>query len=283
MAAAELNYADIMAFYLDRIDTIDQAEGGLNSVASINPHAMAQARAADAAIASGGMSEDPLFGLGVLVKDNINTHDVPTTAGTMALAGFYPAVDAPVVQELTRHGAIVLGKANLSEWANFMSLRMPSGYSSFAGQTFNPFGPGTISPLGSSSGSAVAVSANLAPVALGTETTGSIVAPAAINSVVGFKPTRGTISGDGVVPLASSLDTVGPIARTVRDAAALLNASLPEGKKLSPEFTPDALRGATLAVAPMGDEQWDQRLVEVLEAAGPVLCRLWHIRKAWTT
>ncbi|WP_158256166.1 amidase family protein [Corynebacterium sp. 13CS0277] len=273
VARGELTYEQIMGFYLDRIARIDQTEGGLNSFSTLNPEALAEARAADAARAAGQAGDSPLFGLGVAVKDNISTTGLPTTAGTMALAEFTPT-DAPLVAQLRARGAIVLGKANMSEWANYMSSRMPSGYSSYSGQTFNPFGPGVISPSGSSSGSAVAVTANLAPVALGTETTGSLVSPAAVNSVVGFKPSHELVDGRGVVPLALSLDTVGSMGRSVADAAALLHAVVPDGAAPTPHFDAAALAGSRLGVVASGDDAVDAQVRAALEAAGATLVPL---------
>lgn len=172
----DLNYTQLTAFYLDRIRRFDTGAKGVNSVLEINPAAIAQAKLADAS----SVNRDGLHGIPVLVKDNINTKDMPTSAGAFALKDFRPAEDAPVVSNLLKNGAIVLGKANLSELANYMAMRMPSGYSSKGGQTHNPINPIVISPSGSSSGSAAAVAADLAPIALGTETTGSLVSPAAV-------------------------------------------------------------------------------------------------------
>lgn len=223
VAAGTLRYAELTAFYLDRIARYDKGDGGINAVVQVNPEAMARARALDAAR---DKDKGPLYGIPVLLKDNINAKGMATSAGTHALMNYEPKDDAPAVARLLSEQAIILGKANLSELANFVDENMPNGYSSRLGQTRNPFAPGYLSPLGSSAGSAAAVAANLAPVSLGTETTGSIIAPAAIHSLVGMKPTWGRISTEGVLPLAASLDTVGPIAKSVRDAAALYNAAV---------------------------------------------------------
>src|SRR5208282_2938376 len=164
----------------------------------------------------------PLHGMPVLIKDNIETADrMMTTAGSRALEGWYAPGDAPLVARLRAAGAVILGKTNLSEWANFRSSHSSSGWSGRGGQTHNPYALNR-TPSGSSSGSAVAVAANLCAVAVGTETDGSIVSPASINGIVGIKPTVGLVSRTGVIPISHSQDTAGPMARTVRDAALLL-------------------------------------------------------------
>lgn len=263
----ELTYTELTAFYLDRIATIDQAESGVNSVTELNPKAMEQARAADIAERD-ERANKPLFGLSVLIKDNVNTKDMPTSAGTVALAEFTPAENAPVVDSILSNGAIVLGKAAMSEMANFMSPRMPTGYSGKQGQTHNPFAPLKFSPLGSSTGSAVSVAANMATVSIGTETSGSIIAPAAVNSVVGFKPSIGTIDAAGVIPLAATLDTVGTMGRSVSDAVALYNGSVEADKRLPMMFDADSLRGARIGFAPLGDEHVDNAVRDALSGLG---------------
>lgn len=218
-----LSYEELTAFYLDRIARLDKGEGGINAVIVVNREALAQARKLDGQKTP---ARTPMFGMPVLLKDNINTADLPTSGGTLALKDFQPAQDAPLVARLREQGAIILGKANLSELANFVDFNMPNGYSSRIGQTHNPLKPLMISPLGSSSGSAAAVALNLCAASLGTETTGSIIAPAYIHSLVGLKPTKGMISTEGVLPLSSTMDAVGPIARSVKDAVAMYNAAL---------------------------------------------------------
>lgn len=220
----DLTYKEITAICLYRIKTVDQNRHGLNSVVAVAPDAVRQAVRKDEELAGRRLSGEtgglpPLFGIPVMVKDNINTYDMPTSAGAVAFSDFIPVEDASVVDALRKEGAIILGKNNLSEFAYFVSSVMPSGYSGVKGQTVNPFGPIKISPSGSSSGSAVSVAANLVPVSIGTETAGSIVGPAAANSVVGFKPSRGWVPGDGIFPLIRKVDTPGPIAKTVRDVA----------------------------------------------------------------
>jgi amidase len=202
--------------YLARIEAIDRAGPGLHAVLAVNPQALAQARACDAAKLRG-----VLQGLPILVKDNIETADMPTTAGSLALLGNHTGRDAPLVARLRAAGAIILGKTNLSEWANMRGSRSVSGWSGVGGLTRNPWSPDR-SPCGSSSGSGAAVAAGLAAAAIGTETDGSVTCPASVNGIVGFKPTLGLISRHNIVPLAHSQDTAGPMGRSVRDVALLL-------------------------------------------------------------
>lgn len=261
----ELTYTELTAFYLDRIKTYDKAEKGLNSVMAVNPNAISEAKKLDAEKAE---NKNPMYGIPVLVKDNINTKDMKTSAGTIALKDFQPSENAPVIENLIKNKAIILGKANLSELANYVDTKMPSGYSSKLGQTHNPFNPVVITPSGSSSGSAVAVAANLSAVSLGTETTGSIISPAGINSIVGFKPSKDLISTEGVVPLSSTMDTVGPMTKNVKDAVALFNASIQdESKKIN--LTYDAKNLANMRIGVLkGDNT--EKLIEALKKAGAV-------------
>ncbi len=209
--------------YLRRIDEIDRAGPQLNSIAEVNPDALEIAHRLDDERESKG-PRGPLHGIPVVLKDNIATTDkMETTAGSLALLGSRPRREAYVVKKLREAGAVILGKSNLSEWANFRSSGSSSGWSARGGQVRNPYVLDR-SPCGSSSGSAVAVAANLVSVAVGTETDGSILCPSSVNGVVGIKTTLGLISRAGVVPIAHSQDTVGPIARSVTDAAILLGA-----------------------------------------------------------
>jgi len=206
--------------YIDRIETIDSL---LHSVLEVNPDALEIAAALDDERRSSG-PRGPLHGIPILLKDNIDTDDrMQTTAGSLALVGSRPAQDATVAERLRAAGAVILGKANLSEWANFRSTHSISGWSGRGGQCQNPYRIGH-NPCGSSSGSAVAVSTNLVAASLGTETDGSIVCPSATCGIVGIKPTVGLVSRAGVIPIAHSQDTVGPMTRTVADGAALLGA-----------------------------------------------------------
>lgn len=207
--------------YLDRIESLDRSGPTLRSVMEINPDALAIADERDTERKAGRI-RGPLHGIPVLIKDNIDTADrMKTTAGSLALADNTAARDAFVVHRLREAGAVLLGKTNLSEWANFRSTRSSSGWSARGGQTLNPYVLDR-NPCGSSSGTGAAISADLATVGIGTETDGSIICPAAINGLVGMKPTVGLWSRTGIIPISASQDTAGPMARTVADAAALL-------------------------------------------------------------
>src|SRR6266705_1248009 len=209
--------------FLERIEAYDRSGPRLNAVLEVNSEARDIAEALDRERVSGG-SRGPLHGIPVFLKDNIATADrLHTSAGSHALRDCIAPHDAFLVTRLREAGAVILGKANMTEWANFMTTGMPAGYSSRGGQVKNPYGE-SLSPGGSSSGSAVAVAADLCTVAVGTETSGSILSPANQNSVVGIKPTVGLVSRSGIVPIAASQDTAGPLARTVADAAILLGA-----------------------------------------------------------
>lgn len=203
------------------LDRISVVEPQINAICTLHPDALEQAERLDREAAAGGV-RGPLHGRAVLVKDNIDTHDLPTTAGSLALAHAPPpSRDAPLVQRLRDAGMVILGKTNLSEWANIRDESSTSGWSAYGGLTRNPYGLNR-SAGGSSAGSGAAVAAGLAPFAVGTETDGSITCPAAFNGCVGIKPTVGTVPTSGVVPISSSQDSPGPMAMTVRDAASLL-------------------------------------------------------------
>lgn len=248
--------------YLARIDEIDARGVGLNAVIEINPEAVAIAQALDRERTATG-PRSPLHGIPVLIKDNIDTHDrMTTTAGSLALAGSIPPRDSFVAQKLRQAGAIILGKTNLSEWANFRSSHSTSGWSGRGGLTHNPYALDR-NPSGSSSGSAVAVAASLCAVAIGTETDGSILSPASVNGIVGLKPTVGLVSRSGIIPISHSQDTAGPMARSVTDAAILLGvltgqdprdaATSGSTGKAHPDYRQflqaDGLRGARIGVA----------------------------------
>ncbi|MEL7248263.1 MAG: amidase [Bacteroidota bacterium] len=222
-AAGTYSIEELTKAYLDRIEAIDQNGPALHSVIITNPDAITIAQELDAELQAGS-SRGPLHGIPVILKDNIDTHDkMPTTAGSRALANSFPLQDAFLTKQLRAAGAIILGKANLSEWANFRGQMSSSGWSGVGGQTKNPYVT-TRNPCGSSSGSGVSVSANLTILAVGTETNGSIVCPSHANGIVGIKPTVGLISRSGVIPISFTQDTPGPMARTVRDAAIGLGA-----------------------------------------------------------
>ena len=209
--------------YLERIDDIDKDGPRLNSVIELNPDAVSIAEALDRERKAKG-ARGPLHGIPILIKDNIDTADrMMTTAGSLALVGSRPAQDAWVAKKLRDAGAVILGKTNLSEWANFRSTKSSSGWSARGGQTRNPYSTDR-NPCGSSSGSGVAPAANLCAAAIGTETDGSVVCPSSANSLVGIKPTVGLVGRSGIIPISHSQDTAGPMARTVTDAAILLGA-----------------------------------------------------------
>lgn len=223
MSSGQLTAERLTELYLERIEAIDRNGPRLNSVIEINPDALEIARVLDRERAASG-ARGPLHGIPVLIKDNIATADrMQTTAGSLALVGSRVSRDAFVARKLREAGAVILGKTNLSEWANFRGDGSSSGWSGRGGQTRNPYVLDR-TPCGSSSGSGAAIAANLAAGSLGTETDGSILCPSAINSLVGIKPTLGLTSRAGVVPIAHSQDTVGPMTRTVSDAAIMLGA-----------------------------------------------------------
>jgi len=229
VAQGRITSSALTKAYLDRIDAYDRAGPALNSVRVVNPDALSIAARLDGVKPS---AKQPLAGMPILVKDNIATGDKqPTTAGSLALEGARARDDATVVKRLRAAGAVILGKANLTEFANILAVGMPSGYSSLAGYVKNPYSPTlmvdqvvpVVQPGGSSAGSAVAVAAGLCAAAIGTETSGSLLSPATQNGLVTVKPTVGLISRSGIIPISHSQDTAGPLTRTVRDAAVLLN------------------------------------------------------------
>jgi amidase len=280
-AAMDANLLTAEALTQEFLDRIERRNGELHAVIDVSPHALEDARLLDFERAAGRL-RGPLHGIPVLIKDNIETRDLPTTAGSLALAGNRTGRDAPLVSRLRAAGAIILGKTNLSEWANFRSERSSSGWSGVGGQTRNPHDPNR-SPCGSSSGSAVAVAAHLAVAAIGTETNGSIVCPSSVNGVVGVKPTVGLVSRTGIVPIAHTQDTAGPMTRNVTDAAIMLSvlAGLDErdpatvtaaehfGQNYRNALDADALRGARIGVlrsAAGFNEDVDALLARALEA-----------------
>ena len=280
MRSGKITSRKLIQLYLRRIAKIDKAGPRLNSLAEVNPDALEIAAQLDDERMEKG-ARGPLHGIPVVLKDSIATTDkMETTAGSLALLGSRPRREAFVVEKLREAGAIILGKANMSEWANFRSINSSSGWSARGGQVLNPY---TLdrSPCGSSSGSAVAVAANLASVALGTETDGSILCPSSVNGVVGIKPTLGLVSRSGVIPVAHSQDTVGPIARTVTDAAILLGAMVGVDKedestrssagRFYRDYTKfldrDGLKGARIGVPRQGYFGYSDKADEIADAA----------------
>ena len=232
LQARQITCRQLVQWHLGRMEALDRDGPKFNAIRALNPQALTVADERDMQLARGS-ALTPLFCIPVVLKDNIDTMDMPTTGGTLALAASRPSKDAFLVEKLKSAGAIVLAKANLTELANFFGLGMPAGYSSLGGFVLNPFDPRpapgadgrpVLSPGGSSSGPAVAVTANLSVAAVGTETSGSLLSPANVNSIVAIKPTVGLISRTGLIPLGISQDTAGPMARTVTDVAVLLGA-----------------------------------------------------------
>ena len=223
--SGELSYEELVTFYIYRIrKTESDDELFINSIISLNPNAINRARQLDEIRESGAeIANNLIFGIPVLLKDNIGFAGLPTTAGAFALNQNYSG-NAYVTDKLIEGGAVILGKANLSEWAYFFCRDCPSGYSALGGQTLNPYGRFDFGTGGSSSGSGASIAANFAAVAVGSETSGSILSPSSANSLVGLKPTTGSLSRTGVVPISSTLDTVGPMGRSVADVAILFNA-----------------------------------------------------------
>jgi amidase len=285
MTRGEASSADLVQACLERIAAMDRQGPTLRAVIALNPAALEQARALDAERQAGRV-RGPLHGVPILVKDNIETLDpVPTTAGSLALRDNVTRRDAPVVAALRRAGAVILGKTNLSEWANIRSTRSTSGWSAVGGLVKNPYALDR-NPCGSSSGSGAAVAASYAAGALGTETDGSVVCPSSVNGLVGLKPSIGLVSRTGVVPISHSQDTPGPMARTVRDVAVMLSAMVgadpadPATAAAQPHdyaagLSADALAGLRIAVLRpemMPDlARRYQEALDALQAAGATL------------
>lgn len=262
LSESRLSAGSLLEACLERVGSVDRAGPALRSVLSLDASAPDQAARADARLREG--ERGALLGVPVLVKDNIDVSGCPTTAGSLALGDAPAGADAPLVARLREAGAVVVGKANLTEWANFMADDMPSGYSAAGGQTLNPY-DASITPSGSSAGSAAAVAAGIVPLAVGTETNGSILSPSRHCSVVGVKPTVGLVSRTGIVPIAGTQDTAGPMARTVSDAARMLSAiagpdpadpataGAPDGRDYTAGLRADAAAGARIGVVEPDD------------------------------
>lgn len=298
LASGKYTSEQLVQLYLKRIETVDKNGAQLNSVIEINPDAVTIAITMDKELKA-GKSRGPLHGIPVLIKDNIDTADkMQTTAGSLAMAGNIASKDAFVVQKLREAGAIIIGKTNLSEWANFRSTQSCSGWSSRGGQTKNPYILDH-NPCGSSAGSGTAVSANLCVVAVGTETDGSIVCPASVNGIVGIKPTVGLVSRSGIIPISKTQDTAGPMARTVTDAAILLGAmaaidqddvvTLESKGKTQKDYTTfldiNALKGKRIGIEkkPQGDNKYINALLEdainLLKKQGAIIVEIDYIEK----
>jgi amidase len=247
LAGGEITSLKLTEAYIARIEAIDRAGPRLQSIRMVNPDALAQAAASDARRAAGAPL-GPLDGVPIVLKDNIETLDpMPTTAGSLALKDNVTGRDSPLVAGLRAEGAVILAKTNLSEWAYFRASDAVSGWSGLGGQVRNPHMLDR-TPCGSSSGSGSAVAASLAAGGVGTETDGSVICPSAVNGLVGFKPTVGIVSQEGIVPISSSQDTAGPMTKTVRGAALLMNAMDPGETDYTAALTPGALQGVRIGV-----------------------------------
>lgn len=252
LSKGETTSAALTQSYLDRIEALDRQGPTLRSVLALNPKALEQAAASDAR-RKAGKSLGALDGVPVLIKDNIETADpMPTTAGALALKDNVTGRDSPLVAGLRAAGAVILGKTNLTQWANFRSNWSMSGWSALGGQVRNPHVLDR-NPCGSSSGSGAAMAASLAAATVGTETNGSVICPSSINGIVGFKPTVGLVPQRGIIPISASQDTAGPMTRTVRDAALLLTAMAGGKTDFAARLNADALKGVRVGVARFSD------------------------------
>lgn len=291
-----LTSEQLVEMYLARIEAYDDNGPALNSYLHVNEHAAAEGRQLDRLRRK--TDPGPLYGIPILLKDNVNTSDMPTTAGSVALAGSYPRRDAFITRRLREAGAVIIGKATMTEYANFLTSGMPGGYSSLGGYGFNPYDPRplpngdgrpVLSPSGSSSGSGIAPAANLTAAAIGSETSGSILGPGGANGIVGIKPTVGLVSREGIIPITADQDTAGPLARTVTDAAIVLGviagydrndpatrACLKPGhcfRDYTRFLRKGALKGARIAVLPNAAAIVEEAVL-VLEQAGAEIVRL---------
>ena len=298
LALATYSSQQLVELYLKRIENIDKGGPKLNSIIELNPDAILIAKQMDNERKDGKI-RGPFHGIPILLKDNIDTADkMQTTAGSLAMIGNFASNDAFIVKKLRDAGAIIIGKTNLSEWANFRSTQSSSGWSSRGGQTKNPYFLDR-NPCGSSAGSGAAVAANLCVVAVGTETDGSIVCPASVNGVVGIKPTVGLVSRSGIIPISQTQDTAGPMARTVKDAAILLSVlagidgtdsvtSESNGKSFA-DYTQflnsNALKGKRIGIEkkPQGNNQFINLLlknaIELLKQKGAIIVEIDYISK----
>lgn len=298
LSSGKYTSEQLVQLYLNRIETIDKNGLELHSIIEVNSDAIAIAKTMDAEMKA-GKSRGALHGIPVVIKDNIDTADkMQTTAGSLALEGNYASKDAFVVARLREAGAIIIGKTNLSEWANFRSTHSCSGWSSRGGQTKNPYILDH-NPCGSSAGSAVAVAANLCVVSVGTETDGSVVCPSAVSGIVGIKPTIGLVSRSGIIPISHTQDTAGPMARTVKDAAILLgilagidskdpvtNESKGKARTDYTQFLDTkALRGKRIGVErkPQGENQFmhalQKKAIDLLKKQGATVLEIDYLDK----
>ncbi|MFI5186189.1 MAG: amidase [Chitinophagales bacterium] len=298
MSSGKYTSEQITKLYLDRVDAIDKKGPLLNAVIELNPDALSIAKTMDDE-RKAGKTRGPLHGIPVLIKDNINTADkMQTTAGALAMQGHIAGTDAFVAKKLREGGAVILGKTNLSEWANFRSSHSCSGWSSRGGQTKNPYILDH-NPCGSSSGSGAAVAANLCTVAVGTETDGSVTCPASVNGIVGIKPTVGLVSRSGIIPISVTQDTAGPMGRSVKDVAILLGVmagidpndavTKESDGKAQTDYTKfldsNGLKGKRIGVEkkPQGDNQYlhalQQKAIDLLKQQGATIVEIEYLDK----
>lgn len=265
LANGEVTSEQLVTLYLKRIDMVDRAGPNLQSVLSINPDAMAEAQRLDKLRQSGEVL-GPLHGIPILLKDNIESIDkIPTTAGALALKENYADTDSPLVAGLRKAGAIILGKTNLSQWANFRSEDSMSGWSALGGQVRNPHVLSR-NPCGSSSGSGAAAAASLASGTVGTETNGSIICPSNVNGIVGFKPTVGVVSQSGIIPISVTQDTAGPMTKSVEGAALMMNAMASTETDYTALLKPGSLKGVRVGVVRFASASY-QPINDLFEAA----------------
>ncbi|GHF31009.1 amidase [Kordiimonas sediminis] len=279
--AGEVTSAELVQLYMDRIEAVDRSGPTLQSVLTLNPDAVAQAKALDAKMAAGEIV-GPLHGVPVLLKDNIEAKDpMPTTAGALALKDNMTGRDSPLVKGLRDAGAIILGKTNLSQWANFRSVDSMSGWSALGGQVRNPHMLDR-NPCGSSSGSGAAAAASLAAGTVGTETNGSIICPSNASGIVGFKPTVGVIPQDHIIPISATQDTAGPMTKTVMGAAMMMNAMATTTPDVdyTTRLSPEALKGVRVGVLRFAEgayhpviARFNEALADI-EAAGGILVEI---------
>ncbi|EDN9503933.1 amidase [Listeria monocytogenes] len=259
IATKQLSYKELAGIYLNRIKKYDQNGLNLNAITEINPTIIAEAEQLDK---ENTTNKSALYGMPVLLKDNIGTKELPTSAGTVALKDWVIGKDATIVENLKENGALILGKTNMSEWAAGMDEDLPNGYSGKKGQSKNPYSA-NLDPSGSSSGSATAATSDFAAIAIGTETNGSIITPASAQSAVGYKPSQGLVNNKGIIPLSSRFDTPGPLTRTVNDA--YLTANALTNTTSNPSLSTDALKGKRIGLLADGESNEETAVIKKIK------------------
>ncbi|EDO0866430.1 amidase [Listeria monocytogenes] len=259
IATKQLSYKELAGIYLNRIKKYDQNGLTLNAITEINPTIIAEAEQLDK---DNSANKSALYGMPVLLKDNIGTKELPTSAGTVALKDWVIGEDATIVENLKANGALILGKTNMSEWAAGMDEELPNGYSGKKGQSKNPYSS-DLDPSGSSSGSATGATSDFAAIAIGTETNGSIIIPASAQSAVGYKPSQGLINNKGIIPLSSRFDTPGPLTRTVNDAYLTTNALI--NTTSNPPLSTDSLQGKRIGLLADGESNEETAVIKKIK------------------